>query len=621
MCGITGYLARSPLMDRASFESATNTLYHRGPDAAGFYYDPESPLYLGHRRLSILDLSTASNQPFESADGRYLITYNGEVYNFREIIRDLDLQVRTTGDTEVIIEAFAKIGVRAFAHLNGMFALAIWDRRERKLYLCRGRVGIKPLYYYWDGHQLAFASEIKALRAMPGLHTSINPSVFPEFLHLGFIPHPHTAYTNIFKFPAAHYAVISCDDLRRDDFEPQFLPFWNSYEHISTEVIRDEKTATKQLKALLLDSVEKQLISDVPVGTFLSGGIDSSLITAMAAYLKPDKIKTFSIGYDTHKYDESEFAKNVAKFIGTEHYAFKLKEDDLDAILPEIIHGYDEPFADTSAYPTLIVSKMAREHVTVSLSGDGGDELFMGYGMYKWASRLDHPLVKALRKPTFPFTQLAPSYVIKRAGLLLDYANEAHLRSHIFSQEQYYHSEKDLRHLLMDEAFNFDHFNIRPRSNRPLTPKEEQSFWDINYYLKDDLLTKVDRASMKYSLESRVPYLDHRVIEFAINLDESLKYRNGVSKYILKQVLYEYLPAMLFNRPKWGFALPLPFWLKGKLRYLIDRYTNDTIINRYDILANLHVQDLKQRFLAGEDYLYNRIWTIIVLHWWLEENS
>jgi asparagine synthase (glutamine-hydrolysing) len=620
MCGITGYLAKEAYLDRSSFGRATNKLTHRGPDAEGYFYDGDVPLYLGHRRLSILDLSTASNQPFESANGRFLISYNGEVYNFREIKQELGLDVRTTGDTEVILEAFAKIGVKSFSYLNGMYSLAIWDKLEKKLTLCRDRAGIKPLFYYWDGRQFAFASEIKAITALPGLHTQINTAVFPEFLHLGFIPHPHTVFTNIFKFPAAHYTEISFADLQQTDLQIRFKPYWDVFEHVSEEVLHDEMAAKKQLRNLLLDAVEKQLISDVPVGTFLSGGIDSSLITAMAAHLKPDKVKTFSIGYDTHKYDESEYAKNVAKFIGTEHYAVKLNEDDLDSILPEIIFGYDEPFADTSAYPTMVVSKMARQHVTVALSGDGGDELFMGYGMYKWASRLDNPLVKAFRKPFYPFTQMAP-YVIKRGGLLLDYSNADHLRSHIFSQEQYYHSEKDLRQLLMDEEFNFDHFNPHPHSLRPLKPKERQSFWDIQHYLKDDLLVKVDRASMKYSLESRVPYLDHRVIEFAINLDESLKYRNGISKYILKEVLYEFLPANLFNRPKWGFALPLPYWLKGKLRYLIDRYTNDTIINRYDILANLYVQDLKNRFLGGEDYLYNRIWTIIVLHWWLEENS
>ena len=375
------------------------------------------------------------------------------------------------------------------------------------------------------------------------------------------------------------------------------------------------------MKDLLIDSVEKQLISDVPVGSFLSGGIDSSLVTAIASTLKKDKIKTFSIGYDSKKYDESEYALKVAKHLGTEHYAFKLTEDEVEEILSEIIFHYDEPFADASAFPTMIVSKLARQHVTVTLSGDGADELFLGYGMYNWASRLANPVVQAFRKPVFLATQFGNS-AYKRGGLLLDYPSLAHIRSHIFSQEQYFHSEQDLKHLLLDESFNFDRINLDTKTEkRELTPKGKQSFWDINYYLKDDLLVKVDRASMKYSLESRVPYLDHRVVEYAVNIDADLRFHKGISKYILKEILYDYLPREFFDRPKWGFAIPLPHWLKGRFNYLFDKYLNSTIINKYDILTNLYVQDLKDRFLAGEDYLYGRLWTIIILHWWLEENA
>lgn len=621
MCGISGYLSSPNSLDKNVFINATNKLNHRGPDADGFYANDDNSLYLGHKRLSIIDLSTASNQPFYSGCGRYIMVYNGEVYNYQDIRQELQLHTKTSGDTEVILEAYAKIGVKSFELLNGMFAFAIYDTQERKLILCRDRIGIKPLFYYWDGMHFAFGSEIKMLKALPFFNNTINKDAIPEFLHLGFIPEPYSIYKHVYKFPAAAYSIFNIDEIYKSSFNPPINYFWKLKDAITPTLKTDFESTKLELKNLLIDSVEKQLISDVPVGTFLSGGIDSSLITAIASTLKKDKIKTFSIGYDTKKYDESEYALKVASHLGTEHHAFRLTEETVEDILSDIIFQYDEPFADSSAYPTMIVSKLARKHVTVTLSGDGADELFLGYGMYKWASRLANPFVQYLRKPVYLFTQHS-NLTLKRGGLLLDYSSLKHIRSHIFSQEQYLNSEKDLKHLLLDEKFSFDRFNNEVVSDkRVLSPKGKQSFWDIQYYLKDDLLVKVDRASMKYSLESRVPYLDHRVVEYAINIDSNLRYHKGISKYILKEILYDYLPRELFNRPKWGFALPLPHWLKGRLNYLLDKYLNSTIINNYDILTNLYVQELKDRFMAGEDYLYGRLWTIILLHWWLEENS
>jgi asparagine synthase (glutamine-hydrolysing) len=621
MCGISGYISLQNKSGKEDFLCATNALNHRGPDADGFYANENNTLFFGHKRLSIIDLSPASNQPFFSKCGRYVMVYNGEVYNFKEIREHLQLETRTTGDTEIILEAYAKIGPKSFELLNGMFAFAIYDIRDRKLILCRDRIGIKPLFYYWDGAQFAFASEIKMLRALPGFNKAVNCTAIPEFLHLGFIPEPLTIYKKVFKFPSSHYSIFSIDDVTKHDFSPELHCYWNLKDAISPETKTDFNTTKKELKELLINSVEKQLISDVPVGTFLSGGIDSSLITAIASQLKSDKVKTFSIGYDTKKYDESQYALNVAKSLGTEHYAFKLTEDEVEEYLSSIIFQYDEPFADSSAYPTMIVSKLARQHVTVTLSGDGADELFLGYGMYQWATRLANPVVRAFRKPFYWATQHS-SATVKRGGLLLDYSSLDHIKSHIFSQEQYLNSEKDLKHLLLNENFCFDRFNGEiTKTKRQLSAKGKQSLWDINYYLKDDLLVKVDRASMKYSLESRVPYLDHRIVEYAVNINPELRYHKGISKYILKEILYDYLPRELFNRPKWGFALPLPDWLRGRLNFLLDKYLNSTIINKYDILTNLYVQDLKDRFLAGEDYLYGRLWTIIILHWWLEENA
>ena len=620
MCGISSYISNKNKLSKQDFIKATCAMNHRGPDAEGYYENEDHTLQLGHKRLAIIDLSPASNQPFFSNCGRYVMVYNGELYNFHEIREQLQLKTRTTGDTEVILEAFIKIGPKSFELLNGMFAFVIYDIQEQKVTVCRDRVGIKPIFYYYDGTQLAFSSEIKMLKSIPGFNKQINYQSIPEFLHLGFISEPNTIYKYVHKFPAAAYSTFSVKDVN-EDFKLPINTYWKLQDAIQPTTKKDFASTKKELKELLIDSVEKQLVSDVPVGSFLSGGIDSSLITAIASTLKKDKIKTFSIGYDNKKYDESGYALNVAKHLGTEHYAFKLTEDEVEEILSDIIFHYDEPFADASAYPTMIVSKLARKHVTVTLSGDGADELFLGYGMYNWASRLANPIVQTFRKPVFWATQFG-NLTYKRGGLLLDYPSLSHIRSHIFSQEQYFHSEQDLEHLLLEEKFNFDRINKDIiTEKRELSPKGKQSFWDINYYLKDDLLVKVDRASMKYSLESRVPYLDHRVIEYAVNIDADLRYHKGISKYILKEILYDYLPKEFFNRPKWGFSIPLPYWLKGRFNYLFDRYLNSTVINKYDILTNLYVQDLKERFLAGEDYLYGRLWTIIILHWWLEENA
>lgn len=620
MCGISAYISNSNKISKADFVQATNTISHRGPDAEGYYENEQNTVLLGHKRLSIIDLSTASNQPFFSNCGRYVIVYNGELYNFKEIKEQLQLQTRTTGDTEVILEAYIKIGTKSFELLNGMFAFIIYDIQAQKIIVCRDRVGIKPLFYYYDGTRIVFSSELKMLKAIPGFNKSINYTAIPEFLHLGFITEPNTIYKNVYKFPTASYSIFNISEVD-ENFNIPINTYWNISDVLQPTTKKDFSNTKNELKKLLIDAVEKQLVSDVPVGSFLSGGIDSSLITAIASTIKKDKIKTFSIGYDNKKYDESDHALKVAKHLGTDHYAFKLTEDDVEEILSEIIFHYDEPFADASAYPTMIVSKLAREHVTVTLSGDGADELFLGYGMYNWATRLANPIVQTFRKPVYWATQHS-NQTYKRGGLLLDYPSKEHIQTHIFSQEQYFHSEKDLKHLLLDDDFNFNKINQQVNEGiRAINPKSKQALWDIKHYLKDDLLVKVDRASMKYSLESRVPYLDNRVIEYAINIDANLRYHNGISKYILKEILYDYLPKEYFDRPKWGFAVPLPQWLKGRFNFLMEKYLSSTIINKFDILTNLYVQDLKNRFLAGEDYLYGRIWTIIILHWWLEENS
>ncbi len=616
MCGILGHISKKTI-DKQSFQEANYVIKHRGPDAEGFFYNAENTVALAHRRLSILDLSIAANQPFTSNCGRYIIVYNGELYNFREIKSNLQLQIKTTSDTEVIVEAFAKIGTSIFSLLNGMFAFAIYDKQTKKIFLCRDRLGIKPLFFYQDEQSFVFASELKAITKINGLDFSINKQVIPEFLHLGFITQPNTIYQKIQKFPTAHYAEI---DINHFQNKIEFISYWNINESIQKEKITNFDTAKRQLNELLFESVERQLIADVSIGTFLSGGIDSSLVTAIASKIKQDKINTFSIGFDYNKFDESQYAKQVSDYLQTKHHPFLVKEKDILEQLHKIISVYDEPYADSSAFPSMLVSKLAKQYVSVALSGDGGDELFHGYGTHIWANRLDKLYISSFKKLIYWTTQQSKDNRIKRAGTLFNYTDKQSIRSHIFSQEQYLFSESELQELLIHpNTFVFESKLQLP--NCKFNPSDLQALWDIQYYLKDDLLVKMDRASMQYALEVRVPILDNSILDFSFKIPASFKIKDKTQKYILKEVLYDYVPKQFFDRPKQGFAIPLIRWLKKDWNFLIEKYLNKAVVEQYNLVHYHKVADLKNRFLKNEDYLYNRIWVLIIIHWWLEENK
>lgn len=622
MCGIAGYISLNNNLTQQQLKDTAAVIQHRGPDADGFYFSEDNKVGFAHRRLSILDLSNAANQPMFSADGRYCIVFNGEVYNFNELklqLKDKGASLKTTSDTEVIVELFAQNGPSCFASMNGMFAFAIYDRIDNKMIICRDHVGIKPLFYYFDENNFVFASELKAVKKLIGSYMAVNNAAIPYFLHLGFIPEPLTIYNNTYKFPAAHYAEIDLCKKRIDPIVP--IAFWKLEDKIEPGVLKEETIAKKQLAELLYDSIKKQLISDVPIGTFLSGGIDSSIVTAIAASVSgSDKIKTFSIAIDDGKYNESKFAKQVSAHLQTTHHEFAVKEKEVMELVDKLIPAYDEPFADSSALPTMMVSRLARKHVTVALSGDGGDELFHGYGMYQWAKRLSNPLTSLAKAPLHAASKLMGNKY-QRAGNLYDYANSNNIITHIFSQEQYYFKENELAALLVNPGFDFTPVNEQPSLPRKLSATEKQSLWDFNHYLKDDLLVKVDRASMQYSLESRVPLLDYRLVEFAYNLSPALKIKDGIMKYLLKEVLYDHVPKEIFARPKWGFAIPLAKWLQTDLHYLLEKYTSKTVIEKYNVVKYDTVKKIKQQYQNGKDYLYNRLWLIIVLHWWLEENN
>ena len=639
MCGITGFYSHQPgIFSESDLHQMTGMLVHRGPDASGFFHDGVAGL--GHRRLSIIDLSTRANQPMVSNNGRYVIVYNGEVYNFGEIGARLkkvtwkqeEINLKTSSDTEVILEAFVAYGTDFVKQLNGMFAIAIYDQQLQELFIFRDRLGVKPLFYYWDGTNFAFASELKAFHGIGSIRKVINRDSIRDFLHLGYIPTPASIYKDIFKLLPGSYLKVSRSGV-------ELTRYWNIRNKISSNVIEDKEQALVKLSDLIISSVQYQLKSDVPFGVFLSGGIDSSLVTAQAVGLSSIKVNTFSIGFEENSHNESEYAKAIANYLGTDHHEFIVSYKDAISLIDPVLDAYDEPFADSSAIPTMLVSKLAKQYVTVTLSGEGGDELFFGYGAYKWARWLDNPLMKIGRKPLARLFSYMPNRY-QRVSRLLNYRDPGKIRSHIFSQEQYLFTEWELGALLKPDYQGASDFREMQKytsllriyeepqesksihvKERVLNAMEAQALFDLEFYLSDDLLTKVDRASMRYSLETRVPYLDHRVVEFALNLSPHLKYKNGITKYILKQILFQYIPKNLFDRPKQGFAIPLNIWLRNELRYLIDEFLSEEIVKKHQVVEYAFVKELVTQFLSGKDYLYNRVWLLIVLHHWFNRHN
>ncbi len=613
MCGINGIIGLKVMDGKASIASMNNCLTHRGPDASGVFSHENT--HFGHTRLSILDLSSNANQPFYSEDNNYTLVYNGEVYNFEVLKTKYKISCSTTSDTEVLLKLFLLIGTEMFTELNGMFSLAIFNKKENSTVIARDRVGIKPLFIYQNKDGIAFSSELNALKCIPEIKDtlSINQKAITSFLHLGYIPAPNSIYQEITKFPCGSFATY-----RNGKLSTQ--PYWSPESKIKKDILSNEKQAIEQLDTLLNDSINLRLKADVPFGTFLSGGIDSSLVTAIAQAQTAEKINSFSIGFKEKSHNEAIYAKEIAAKIGTNHHEFIVDQKQALDLIPDMFSKYGEPYADSSAIPTMLVSKLARSEVKMTLSGDGGDELFHGYGFYNWAKRLNNPFISALRTPIASALNLGNNR-LKRASEMFKF-NPKNIKSHIFSQEQYYFSVAEINDLLLKPQFELiNEINVDPTVERKLTAVEKQSLFDIKYYLQDELLVKVDVATMSKSLEDRVPMLDHRIIEFALNLHPRLKTKNGEQKHILKQVMYKYLPPSLFDRPKQGFSIPLSNWLKNDLRYLLTDYVNERIITKHGIVKWEQVKKILQRFEAGEDFLYTRIWSIVVLHNWLESNT
>jgi asparagine synthase (glutamine-hydrolysing) len=617
MCGIAGYWFknRAPEAAQQWLRDGLASLHHRGPDDRGAWF--ETGVGMGHTRLSILDLSPLGHQPMASRNGRWMMVFNGEVYNFREIRKDLELLGHTflgTGDSEVILEAFSEWGPGAVRRFVGMFAIALWSKADRRLYLVRDRVGVKPLYYGWNASSLWFGSELKALRAFKHWSPQLDRSAMVDFFRYGYIAEPRSIYQDVFKLPPGHWLEVAPDG------EKKLEPYWSVLDAALNQRQGSEDELAEELEALMIDAFRYRMISDVPVGVFLSGGIDSSSVAAILQHHAGQRIKTYTIGFDDAAFDESPHAERVARHLGTDHTTRILKVKDAMRILPQWGNLYDEPFGDRSGIPTLLVSQIASESVKVVLSADGGDELFSGYNGYThmFAQRrkraaipewLGAATVAALR--ALPVDQLDGQLAAQRWPAQLNHRLRrrvtmpcAKIRDRLqtrtmgemFDQALAVWSYDELRRLL-----GWDGHPVR--SNCDIYAGEDGEklcLWDLHHYLPANILTKVDRATMAVSIEGREPLLDHRLVEFAFALPFRFRRSTGGPKHLLRKVLYKYVPREYLDRPKQGFDVPLGQWLAKDLALLIDQYLESSLIAAQGIFDTEVVRRLLARFRAGD---------------------
>lgn len=573
MCGIAGFVKScAPGVDEKTLRAMGNAILHRGPDAGGEYLDDY--MGLAHRRLSILDLSPQGNQPMFSADRRFVIVFNGEIYNFLPLRAELERQgvcFRTRTDTEVILALFAQRGVDCLAVLNGMFAFAIWDTFKKSLFIARDRIGKKPLYYYHaGGDRLAFASEIKALLVLPGFERKVEPTALFDYFKYLYVPDPKTIYRNVYKLLPAHYLELYAGG------EPQVTEYWDVDFGGRTDLSLQQ--AEGELLTLLEDSTSARMIADVPLGAFLSGGVDSSAVVALMSRVSREPVKTCSIGFADKKHDETPFAQEVAEWFGTDHREYQMREDILQTVtlLPRF---FDEPFADSSALPTYHVSRLARQSVTVALAGDGGDENFGGYS--KYLTELKEDLVRrTVPRPFLTFVHAAAGLVERHAMghkartlaiSALSSPAEAYYRTNTFIDDELL--EEFLSEPVRRACTGYDPGEHTRRYWEKVAGADHVTsmlYTDLKTYLPGDILVKVDRMSMAHALEVRAPFLDYRVIEFAAQLPSRWKISAGKKKIILQRIFKSLLPERVFTRPKQGFTVPLDSWFRGELKSCVE---------------------------------------------------
>ena len=640
MCGVTGFWDPKNQYKKKEAEALGHkmalAIESRGPDSSDVWVDEERGIVLAHRRLAIQDLSPHGNQPMHSPSRRFTTIYNGEIYNAPEIQKDLlkrGYKFRGHSDTEVMLAAFEEWGIeRSLSKFIGMFAIVLWDHKEKKLFLIRDRLGIKPLYWGWQKGVLFFGSQIKAFRDHPSFKGEISKTALVSFFRFSYVPAPQTIYEGIEKIEPGTIVAVDCDG------KSQKSTYWSmqsAYNHSDKNPYEGSlKEAQADLDGLLKDAVQKRMLADVPLGAFLSGGVDSSAVVALMQAQSNRPVKTFSIGFNEAQYNEAQHAKEVAKHLGTDHYELYVTPKEAQDVIPHLSDWYDEPFADSSQIPTYLVSKLARQHVTVSLSGDGGDELFSGYTRYFVGERLwtaSAKLPNLLKQgvggvlnsipPGFwqglekigP-SKLLPKHLAEKALKLSELCNA--------------HSFQDFYKALVSQNSNpaglvcggmestyavWDHLKGDQTSHI-----RTMQFLDSVTYLPDDILTKVDRASMAVSLEARVPLLDHRVVEFASALPLSMKVHKGQGKHILREVLYQYVPKNLIERPKMGFGVPIGDWLRKDLNAWAEDLLSPASLEKSGLLEAATIRKLWLEHMSGKKNWQYALWPVLMFQAWYD---
>lgn len=645
MCGIAGFwdIQQRHNSDELSGIVGTmrDTLLHRGPDAGDNWVDAAQGIAFGHRRLSILDLSAHGAQPMHSANGRYVIIFNGEIYNHQELKQDLNNagvapSWRGHSDTEIILAAFEAWGIeQTLTKLVGMFAIALWDTTQRLLYLIRDRIGEKPLYYGWCNNYLLFGSELKSLKAHTAWQAAIDPEALSLFMRYNCVPAPYTIYKDIKKLEPGHMLIINRDKQITDKV------YWSLQQVITQQQMYTgtPEQAVNILHDKLSLAVKQQMVADVPLGAFLSGGIDSSTIVALMQEQSNRAVKTFTIGFDDQNYNEAESAKAVAQHLGTDHTELYLSPEQTQSIIPDMASIYDEPFADASQLPTYIVAKLTKQHVTVSLSGDGGDELFAGYNRYNWVPTIWNKigvLPGPLRSLAARFITSLPPHLWDRTFTLLQpllprFARQRNPgdKMHKLARILDARTPQQIYHRLISHWYDNEAVVHGIDSTKPLLKNlihdipaqsliESMMYMDTHRYLPDDILTKVDRAGMAVSLETRIPFLDHRVAEFAWSLPLDIKLRNGKSKWIVRELLQRYVPNELIDRPKMGFGVPIDQWLRGPLKSWANDLLSSSSLDKHAMLDKKLIQKKWQEHLSGVRNWQYQLWDILMFQTWYE---
>ena len=651
MCGFTGYLALNPITESTDYKSfiqdMTDSLYHRGPDSEGFWEDGAQGISMGFRRLAIIDTSSKGNQPMFSNNGQYVLTFNGEIYNHLDLRKEISIlypgyEWFSGSDTETLLSAFQIWGIsETIKKCIGMFGFAVWCKKRKVLTLGRDRLGEKPVYYGWQGRNndrvFFFGSELKSFKKHPKFAGEISRDSLSSFIRYSYVPAPNSIYEDIYKLLPGNILEVSINNP-----EPLLHKYWSAIDIVNQQdnimQFNDANEAVNSLEKVLESSIKKQMIADVPIGAFLSGGIDSSLIVSLMQKHSSQRVKTFTIGFDDDGYNEAEHAKAVAEHLKTDHSELYINAKDLLNVIPRLSHLYDEPFSDSSQIPTYLISKFAKQNVTVALSGDGGDEIFCGYNRYQLTNEY-WPILKST--PSFFKNMIARSILafspnqidnlynfFIRNKRFSNFGDKAHKGSRVLASKDIaslYRSVTSIYHdpdsIVLDssESNHFLDSTIKKLKNMDDIPF--MMMLDLLTYLPDDILTKVDRAAMGVSLETRVPFLDHEVVEFGLSLPQHYKLREKQTKWLLRQVLYKHVPRELIERPKSGFAIPIGVWLKSSLKDWAEDLLDEKTMSNQGLLNVDSIRARWSQHLSGTHNWEHFLWNILMFQSWLKEGN